>query len=77
MALSPNGKILVTGGEDKTIFIFMVKLVNGISLKPIGFCPLNATPTCFTWHPEIVNCFTYFKNLIEKNLILFSSLILF
>ncbi|KRT85890.1 WD40 domain-containing protein, partial [Oryctes borbonicus] len=54
MSLNPSGSILVTSGEDKTIFVFKIKKENldYISLVPIGLVGTTDIVTYITWHRE-------------------------
>lgn len=46
-------RLLVTGGEDETIFIFTTESTeNYPTLIPIGFIQLQSYPTVLTWKPE-------------------------
>ncbi|CAH1262544.1 CFAP44 [Branchiostoma lanceolatum] len=48
MALDSKGKILATGGEDKTIFFLTV----GEKYEPIGFVDVPGPVACIEWSPE-------------------------
>ncbi|XP_078590601.1 cilia- and flagella-associated protein 44-like isoform X5 [Branchiostoma floridae x Branchiostoma japonicum] len=48
MALDSKGKILATGGEDKTIFFLTV----GEKYEPIGFVDVPGPVSCIEWSPE-------------------------
>lgn len=57
MELNSTGNILVTGGEDSTIFIFQVKNEIGsyTNLIPIGYINVPDEVTCLTWHKKPVS----------------------
>ncbi|XP_066154142.1 cilia- and flagella-associated protein 44 isoform X2 [Euwallacea fornicatus] len=56
MSLNSKGTILVTAGEDSTIFIFKLNIhCHHKLLIPIGFFPTTDVVTCITWHPSIEN----------------------
>ncbi|XP_066257532.1 cilia- and flagella-associated protein 44 [Euwallacea similis] len=56
MSLNSEGTILVTAGEDSTIFIFKLNIrCHHKLLIPIGFFPTTDVVTCITWHPSIEN----------------------
>ncbi|XP_019642802.1 PREDICTED: cilia- and flagella-associated protein 44-like isoform X3 [Branchiostoma belcheri] len=48
MALDSKGKILATGGEDKTVFFLTV----GEKYEPIGFVSVPGPVSCVEWSPE-------------------------
>lgn len=55
VSCNPRGTILVTGSEDKTIFIFQI-VGNGqlVQLEPIGYIELGSAITYITWKPNYV-----------------------
>lgn len=57
MALNPKGNILVTGGEDMTIFVFQVQQEKGkaTKLNPIGLVPVPDVVTCLYWHEKLTS----------------------
>lgn len=57
MSLNKTGKLLVTGAEDYTIFVLLVlyEPMKYPRLVPIGFIPIQDSPTCFTWHNDEPN----------------------
>ncbi|KAJ8952048.1 hypothetical protein NQ318_010958 [Aromia moschata] len=52
MSVNPSATILVSGGEDMTIFIFQLEKDEYADnfLIPIGFLPAPDVVTCITWH---------------------------
>ncbi|KAJ8984435.1 hypothetical protein NQ317_012498 [Molorchus minor] len=52
MSVNPTGTILVTGGQDKTIFIFKLDIdeYSDDFLVPIGYIDSPDIVTCITWH---------------------------
>lgn len=55
MAINPKGTILVSGSEDKTVFIHQIdKVTPFVKLVPIGFIKVPAPVTCFSWNQKKV-----------------------
>lgn len=56
MSMDADGKVLVTGGEDATIFILKVNVQKNsyVNLKPIGYIKVPGIVTCLTWHHQLV-----------------------
>lgn len=59
MSLNKIGNVLVTGGEDATIFIYKVSLgTNKYNfLTPIGYIAVPGIITYLTWHDKYVRSF--------------------
>lgn len=58
LSINKTGDILVSSGEDLTIFIFQLVDKNSFTqLVPIGFFPTSDIVTCITWHYEFVKIF--------------------
>ncbi|XP_030750373.1 cilia- and flagella-associated protein 44 [Sitophilus oryzae] len=56
MSINKQGSLLVTTGEDSTIFVFKVNTeIHSKYLTPIGFIPTTDIVSCITWHYEYEN----------------------
>ncbi|XP_050303878.1 cilia- and flagella-associated protein 44 [Anthonomus grandis grandis] len=56
MSLNPQGTILVTAGEDCSIFVFKLNIPDHHQLLvPIGYFNTSDIVTCIAWHPHIIN----------------------
>lgn len=57
LSINKKGNVLVTGGEDKTIFVFcLTNEKNSFAcLIPIGYIFVPEMVTCLTWHIEKVS----------------------
>lgn len=57
MRLNPRGTLLVTGSEDKTIFVFQVFPEKGeyTKLNPIGLIRVPDVVTCLYWYRKYSN----------------------
>lgn len=56
VSCNPRGTILVTGSEDRTVFLF--QFVNDeqlVKLEPIGFIQLESAVSYITWKPNYVS----------------------
>lgn len=54
--INPDQTLLVSGSEDKTIFMFCIRYVHEVfTLVPIGFIPVPSRVTCLTWNPKEVD----------------------
>ncbi|KAK9870280.1 hypothetical protein WA026_006367 [Henosepilachna vigintioctopunctata] len=54
ISVDPNNSILVSGGEDSTIFVFKIQLQQECAfLVPIGFVPCPDIPSCIIWKPHV------------------------
>lgn len=55
ISINPSNTILVSTGEDKTMFVFQLNKTKPENLLvPIGFVPTPDVPTAITWHLEMV-----------------------
>ena len=56
LAINSKGTILVSGSEDKTVFIHQIfKDTSYVKLVPIGFIKVPAPVTCFNWNQKKVS----------------------
>lgn len=55
ITMNPSNTILVTGGEDCTIFFFQVLAKTNVELVPIGYIRVPNIVTCMTWHCQKVS----------------------
>ncbi|XP_028044392.1 cilia- and flagella-associated protein 44-like [Rhopalosiphum maidis] len=51
LSLNNSARILICGGDDKTIFVYKIK-TGPIKLSPIGFFPLPGKVTFIHWKPS-------------------------
>jgi WD40 repeat protein len=54
MTINPDNTILVTGGDDCTLFFFQILVHDHVELIPIGYIRVPNPVTCLTWHFEKV-----------------------
>ncbi|XP_067210276.1 cilia- and flagella-associated protein 44 isoform X2 [Linepithema humile] len=53
MSLNPSYSLLITGGEDSTVFSFTIVVTNGYPvIMPVGFIKVPSEVTCLTWKPQ-------------------------
>ncbi|XP_011859838.1 PREDICTED: uncharacterized protein LOC105557260 isoform X2 [Vollenhovia emeryi] len=53
MSLNPSCRLLVTGSEDSTVFIFTITVTEMFPIvTAIGFIAVPSGVTCFTWKPQ-------------------------
>ncbi|XP_029161342.1 cilia- and flagella-associated protein 44 isoform X2 [Nylanderia fulva] len=53
MSLNPSCSLLVTGGEDSTVFSFTITATNTYPvITPIGFIKVPSEVTCLVWKPQ-------------------------
>jgi WD40 repeat protein len=52
MTINPDNTILVTGGDDCTLFFFQILVHDHVELVPIGYIRVPNPVTCLTWHFE-------------------------
>ncbi|XP_056639556.1 cilia- and flagella-associated protein 44 isoform X1 [Diorhabda sublineata] len=54
LVMNSKSNVVVSGGEDMTIFVFSVNTINEMSnfLVPIGFVPTPDSVTYLTWKPQ-------------------------
>ncbi|XP_064214804.1 cilia- and flagella-associated protein 44 isoform X1 [Tribolium castaneum] len=50
ISINPSNSVLVSGGEDSTIFFFQIKFTIHVELVPIGYIRVPNPVTCLTWH---------------------------
>ena len=56
LAINPKGTIIVSGSEDKTVFIHQIDNIKPyVTLVPIGFIKVPAPVTCFNWNQKKVS----------------------
>lgn len=79
LSINPLGNILVSGSEDKTLFIHQLAMTQPfVVVHPIGFIELPAPATAISWKPNMVivlfkiklsitvNYFFFLVGIIEK-----------
>lgn len=55
LSINPHGNILVSGAEDKTLFIHQVLSMQPfVEVYPIGFIEFPAPVTAISWKPNMV-----------------------
>lgn len=54
ITINHSNTVLVSGGEDSTIFFFQIRFLNQVELIPIGYIRVPNPVTCLTWHHENV-----------------------
>uniref|UniRef100_A0A1A9WKG0 WD_REPEATS_REGION domain-containing protein n=1 Tax=Glossina brevipalpis TaxID=37001 RepID=A0A1A9WKG0_9MUSC len=56
MTVNPRNSLLVTGGADRTIFVYNLserhEKLDYIHLHPMGFVQFDAIPNCFNWKDD-------------------------
>lgn len=57
MSINKKGTVIVTGGEDATIFIMQINQQKKSypNLVPIGYVHVPGIVTCLNWHHEQIN----------------------
>lgn len=57
MSINTSGTLLITSGEDKTIFVFMINTDSQdyTTLVPIGLVSTADVVTYITWHKDRVS----------------------
>lgn len=58
LSMNSTGKMLVSGSEDQTIFIYRIESNQSLlKLKPIGYMETPSAVTAISWKPQAVSIF--------------------